>query len=52
MLINVFAALDFDECSSFGACHSDATCKNNIGSYTCFCKTGFTGNGKADCKGQ
>ena len=50
-LINYFT-LDFDECSSSASCHSDARCQNAIGSYTCSCRTGFTGNGKTECTGQ
>ena len=36
---------DVDECSGENECHGNATCVNNIGSYNCSCKTGFTGNG-------
>ena len=31
-------------------CHSQATCTNTIGSFTCACKTGYSGNGTA-CNG-
>ena len=35
---------DIDECIS-NPCDTNATCKNNNGSYTCTCNYGFTGNG-------
>ena len=35
-----------DECSSDAdQCDQSAECTNTIGSYTCKCKTGFTGDG-------
>ncbi|XP_028400849.1 adhesion G protein-coupled receptor E1-like [Dendronephthya gigantea] len=38
--------MDFDECMlETHRCHSLATCNNTIGSYTCTCNQGFTGNG-------
>ena len=39
--------VDVDECSTGGNnCHrSLATCTNVIGSYTCKCREGYTGNG-------
>ncbi|XP_028410381.1 adhesion G protein-coupled receptor E2-like [Dendronephthya gigantea] len=38
---------DIDECDlKTHSCHSQATCINTIGSYTCVCNEGFTGNGK------
>ncbi|XP_028410394.1 fibrillin-1-like [Dendronephthya gigantea] len=38
---------EMDECASKAhRCHSQATCNNTIGSYTCTCSEGFTGNGK------
>ena len=38
---------DTDECASSSAnnCSSNAICTNNIGSYTCSCKNGFSGDG-------
>ena len=42
---------DEDECSlGRDSCHSNATCANTKGSYTCTCDKGYTGDGK-DCKG-
>ena len=32
-------------------CHSNATCTNTEGSYTCVCKSGFSGNGTS-CTGM
>ena len=35
-----------DECNGTNACNSEnGTCTNVIGSYTCICSNGFTGNG-------
>ena len=35
-----------DECiQATDDCHLNATCDNTIGSYTCECVTGLTGNG-------
>ena len=41
---------DIDECVS-NPCHSDATCSNVPGNFTCTCDTGFTGNGES-CTGK
>ena len=35
---------DIDECIS-NPCDTNANCENVIGSYTCKCKKGFTGDG-------
>ena len=44
--------LDIDECvSGNNSCHDYANCTNTIGSYTCECKEGFTGNG-VECEGR
>ena len=42
--------LDIDECLST-PCHSDATCDDIEGSYTCTCKVGTTGDGY-NCTGM
>ena len=36
--------LDIDECLK-NPCHPDASCKNNNGSHTCTCNSGYSGNG-------
>ena len=37
---------DIDECTTGqDSCHSNATCSNNVGSYSCQCNSGFSGNG-------
>ncbi|XP_073235245.1 uncharacterized protein [Porites lutea] len=40
--------VDRDECqnSANNDCDQNAICNNTIGSFECFCKKGFTGNGK------
>ena len=44
MIIIDVCILDIDECSS-DPCHSNATCGNTIGSFTCTCVSGYTGDG-------
>jgi len=37
---------DTDECASNnGGCDTNAACSNNLGSFTCVCNTGYTGDG-------
>ena len=36
---------DVDECDITGSCHEDANCANNVGSYECTCKEGYSGDG-------
>ena len=44
------STVDIDECLAT-PCHSDADCSNSSGSYTCTCKTGYTGDGHTNCTG-
>jgi len=38
--------VDLDECTSEQHnCHQHAVCSNNIGSFTCHCQSGYTGDG-------
>jgi len=42
---------DNDECElGTDNCHSEATCANIIGSYTCSCNNGYSGDG-FNCEG-
>ena len=42
---------DINECDEHkDDCDTNADCTNTVGSYTCACKTGYTGNGKS-CNG-
>ncbi|XP_028415961.1 fibropellin-1-like [Dendronephthya gigantea] len=40
-----FMPIDVDECLPSSPCHSNATCNNTDGSYTCTCNSGYTGDG-------
>ena len=43
---------NIDECTEeTDNCHSEATCTDTEGGYTCSCNSGFTGNG-FKCKGN
>ena len=37
-------SIDVNECVT-SPCHSNATCEDTIGSYSCECNQGFSGNG-------
>ena len=43
--------LDIGECST-NPCHANADCTNSFGSFTCKCRTGYTGNGITVCDGE
>lgn len=41
-----YGCADINECSDgTSTCHSDAICINQVGSFSCQCKPGFSGNG-------
>ena len=50
----MFCYLDINECQDTpGVCDDNATCNNTIGSYTCTCIEGFTGEGSnGTCEGK
>ena len=45
------SCLDINECENSNDCHMNATCANSIGSYSCACNNGFSGNGTI-CEGK
>ena len=52
MYICPFIFTDIDECASGGDnCHSNANCTNTDGSFSCTCRSGYSGNG-VDCEGM
>ena len=46
-----FQPADVDECVTQSPCHASASCTNTLGSYTCACNTGYTGDGLV-CSGE
>ena len=50
----IFLYLDINECQDTpDVCDDNATCNNTIGSYTCTCNEGFTGEGSnGTCEGN
>jgi hypothetical protein len=46
--VNIFS--DINECLT-NPCHTDATCQNIPGSFTCTCNVGYSGNG-FNCVGK
>lgn len=49
VLINDSNYSDEDECQRKDACGLNAQCFNSMGSYECFCKSGFTGDPYTKC---
>ena len=44
--LKILNFLDVDECATNRYnCHSQATCKNNPGGFSCTCNNGYQGNG-------
>ena len=51
-LTNLCLVLDLDECTTNShTCDVNAVCQNTVGSHTCSCKAGYTGDGKP-CYGK
>ena len=47
----IISILDINECElDLDNCNQQATCTNNLGSYSCACNTGWTGDGFS-CEG-
>ena len=47
-MLHVTCSLDIDECRNGNHdCDVNANCTNTVGSHTCTCKEGFTGNGRS-----
>ena len=47
----VLSFLDLDECTTGShSCDVNSVCQNAVGSYTCSCNAGYTGDGKP-CNG-
>ena len=50
--MNICFLLDVDECLlNIHDCSVNADCSNNLGSYSCKCRDGFSGDGKVCSKG-
>ena len=48
----IFCYTDIDECTTnVHSCDVNAICQNTVGSYSCICKAGYTGDGKK-CNGN
>ena len=47
---DLFLVVDVDECDT-GVCSENADCTNTVGSYTCQCQSGFSGDGQT-CTGK
>ena len=46
IILIIFIITDINECTAgTHNCHEDATCTDNVGSFSCQCKAGYTGNG-------
>ena len=51
LMFDSFVFLDYDECDeNTNQCDANAYCVNTVGSYTCQCQSGFSGDGRV-CTG-
>ena len=47
-----YYSLDIDECAeNVDNCHTNAACTNTVGSYSCSCNNGFSGD-ETTCIGK
>ena len=44
IITHCISSSDIDECES-SPCNANAICENTEGSYECYCKSGFSGDG-------
>ena len=51
LFLNPFPA-DIDECLAWSPCHGNASCTNTLGSFTCACNPGYSGDGVMTCYGR
>jgi hypothetical protein len=49
IIMLIVLVIDIDECEE-GGCHANASCANSLGSFSCDCNAGFTGDGE-NCGG-
>ena len=48
-----FPIPDVDECADeTDDCHANADCTDNIGSFSCMCSSGYSGDGVENCTGE
>lgn len=48
---NPFFGLDFMECGANNPCHANAKCNEGVGTFTCTCMPGYSGDG-VNCEGD
>ena len=49
--MNCLHFIEMDECTYLKPCDESATCVNTVGSYTCTCNEGYSGDGLT-CDGK
>ena len=46
----IFITVDNNECTDgTHNCHKDANCEDNVGNFSCRCKSGYIGDGVSSC---
>ena len=51
-LLYVLVNIDVDECNTTGVCHTNGGCINTIGTFSCYCRPGYSGDGVSKCTGK